>query len=80
MSPRILPITGIKAKLLAAHRAGVRSVILPKANERDLEEVGEEVLADLDVRFVQRVNEVLPLVLTEPLVSDEAGETGSAVV
>ncbi|MDL1863330.1 endopeptidase La [Betaproteobacteria bacterium PRO7] len=63
---RILPVSGIKAMVLAAHRAGMRSLVLPARNERDLEEVPDEVKQDLEVHLVSRVDEVLPLVLASP--------------
>jgi len=62
----ILPISGIKAVVLAAHRAGMRSLVLPARNERDLEEVPAEVKQDLEIHLVHRVDEVLPLVLAPP--------------
>ena len=62
----ILPITGVKDRLLAAHRAKIREVIIPARNERDLEEVPSEVLADLRIHLVHHVDEVLPIVLEPP--------------
>jgi ATP-dependent Lon protease len=62
----ILPVTGIKDQVLAAHRAGIREILLPTRNERDLEEVPDEVKNDLRVHFVSRVDEVLALVLRAP--------------
>jgi ATP-dependent Lon protease len=60
---RVLPVGGIKAKVLAAHRAGIRQIILPKHNERDLAEVPEEVLADLEVVFAEDMSDVLQAAL-----------------
>jgi len=62
----ILPVGGIKATALAAHRAQIRSLVLPAKNERDLEEVPEDVKRDLSIHLVHRVEEVLPLVLAPP--------------
>ncbi|MFW6031570.1 MAG: endopeptidase La [Myxococcota bacterium] len=59
----ILKVNGIKEKCLAAHRAGIRQVILPKRNEPDLDEVPDEIRRDLDIRLVSRVEEVLDLAL-----------------
>jgi ATP-dependent Lon protease len=56
----VLPVGGIKEKILAAHRAGVRRVILPKANEKDLKEVPQEVRDDLTCILAERIEEVLP--------------------
>jgi len=59
----LLPVTGIKEKCLAAHRAGLRHVILPKRNEPELDEVPEAIRKDLSFHLVGRIEEVLPLVL-----------------
>lgn len=58
----ILGVGGIKEKCLAAHRAGLKRVILPKRNEADLEQVPEHVREQLDLRLVSKIDEVLPLV------------------
>ncbi|MBN2191919.1 MAG: endopeptidase La [Polyangiaceae bacterium] len=62
----VLPIPGVKAKVLAAHRAGLREIVLPARNAADLEEVPDEVRMDLVVHLIHRVDEVLPLVLAPP--------------
>ncbi|WP_369199860.1 endopeptidase La [Streptomyces sp. PU-14G] len=64
LTGRVLPIGGVKQKLLAAHRAGVTTVIIPKRNEPDLDDVPEEVLDGLDVHPVSDVRQVLELALT----------------
>ena len=56
---RILPIGGLKEKLLAAHRSGVKTVIVPKDNKRDLEEVPRNILRRLNVKLVEDMSEVL---------------------
>ena len=58
---RVLPVGGIKEKLLAAHRAGIRTVVLPARNEGDVEEVPEHVRRALDIRFVETLDEALPI-------------------
>jgi ATP-dependent Lon protease len=63
----VLPVGGIKEKLLAAHRAGIRSVLLPARNERDLDEIPKDIRSEMTVHFVKRVDEVLPLVLEPPV-------------
>ncbi|KUL46641.1 MULTISPECIES: endopeptidase La [Streptomyces] len=63
LTGRVLPIGGVKQKLLAAHRAGVTTVIIPKRNEPDLDDVPAEVLDKLDVHPVSDVRRVLELAL-----------------
>jgi ATP-dependent Lon protease len=63
LTGRVLPIGGVKQKLLAAHRAGVTTVLIPQRNEPDLDDVPAEVLAKLDVHPVGDVREVLALAL-----------------
>jgi ATP-dependent Lon protease len=64
---KVLPIGGVKEKLLAAHRAGIRTIILPKDNEKDLADIPKNVLDTLNVYLVQTMDEVLKIALTEPL-------------
>ncbi|WP_037314041.1 endopeptidase La [Amycolatopsis orientalis] len=64
LTGRVLPIGGVKQKLLAAHRAGMKTVIIPQRNEPDLDDVPAEVLAQLDVHAVANVRDVLDLALT----------------
>jgi ATP-dependent Lon protease len=59
----VLPVGGIKEKLLAAHRAGIREVLVPARNEPDLDDVPKDVRAELKIHLIKRVDEVLPLVL-----------------
>jgi ATP-dependent Lon protease len=59
LSGAVMPVGGIKEKILAAHRAGIRKVILPKENERDLEDVPEDVRRELTFVPVETVEEVL---------------------
>ena len=63
---RVLPIGGLREKLLAARRSGIRCVIMPRDNEKDLKEVPDEVLKDLEIIFVEHVDEVLPHALDAP--------------
>jgi ATP-dependent Lon protease len=60
---QVLPVGGIKEKVLAAHRAGLKTVILPKRNERDLEELPDEVQKSMKFIFVETVDEVLKAAL-----------------
>jgi len=63
LTGRVLPIGGVKQKLLAAHRAGLTTILIPKRNEPDLDDVPESVLAELTVHPVSDVREVLELAL-----------------
>ncbi len=63
LTGRVLPIGGVKQKLLAAHRAGITTVLIPKRNEPDLDDVPAEVLAQLTVHAVADVREVLAIAL-----------------
>jgi ATP-dependent Lon protease len=60
---RVLPVGGIKMKLLAAHRAGLKTVILPKRNEKDLEDLPQEVRDNLNIVLVERIEEALEVAL-----------------
>jgi len=84
---RVLPIGGVKEKLLAAHQAGIKTVILPKENEANLEEVPEAILSDLEVITVSGFREVLDVMLVPedgqppafvPPIADDRPSTGAA--
>ncbi|HAT6272146.1 TPA: endopeptidase La [Proteus mirabilis] len=60
---QVLPIGGLKEKLLAAHRGGIKTVLIPDENKRDLEEIPENIVADLDIHPVKTIEEVLTLAL-----------------
>lgn len=64
---RVLEIGGVKEKVIAAHRAGLKIIILPKENQKDLEDVPKEVLNDLNFKFVTHMDEVLAIALKKPL-------------
>src|SRR6516165_7569076 len=72
LTGRVLPIGGVKQKLLAAHRAGVTTVLIPQRNEPDLDDVPAEVLAKLGVHPVSDVREVLALALEPASAADSA--------
>ncbi|MFN2288214.1 MAG: S16 family serine protease, partial [Chromatocurvus sp.] len=59
----VLPIGGLKEKLLAARRGGIKTVIIPRENERDLKEVPENIKQDLDISAVKWIDEVLSIAL-----------------
>nr|WP_282551915.1 endopeptidase La [Providencia rustigianii] len=62
----VLPIGGLKEKLLAAHRGGIKTVLIPEENKRDLEEIPQNVIADLKIHPVKTIEEVLSLALVNP--------------
>jgi ATP-dependent Lon protease len=64
---KVLPIGGVKEKLLAAHRVGIRTVLLPKDNEKDLADIPPEIQSSLAIHFVEVMDEVLGLALERPL-------------
>lgn len=64
---RILEIGGVKEKVIAAHRAGLKIIILPKENKKDLEDVPQEVIKDLKFKFVTHMDEVLQIALIREL-------------
>jgi len=64
---KVLPIGGVKEKLLAAHRSGLKTIIFPKDNEKDLADIPKNVLDSLDVYMVESMDEVLKIALAEPL-------------
>src|ERR1700723_288261 len=64
---KVLPIGGVKEKLLAAHRLGLRTVILPKDNEKDLAEIPPEIQSQMNIHFVEMMDEVLQIALERPL-------------
>ncbi|NMH58977.1 endopeptidase La [Alteromonas ponticola] len=65
----VLAIGGLKEKLLAAHRGGIKTVVIPKENERDLEEIPENVKKDLAIHPVKWIDDVLDIALQEPVES-----------
>ncbi|WP_137166378.1 endopeptidase La [Salinimonas lutimaris] len=67
----VLAIGGLKEKLLAAHRGGIKTVVIPKDNERDLEEIPENVKQALSIHPVKWIDEVLDIALQEPVESFE---------
>ena len=64
---RALEIGGVKEKVIAAHRAGLKKIIMPKNNQKDLEDIPKYVLKDLEFVFVEHMDEVLKVALTKPL-------------
>ncbi len=63
---RVMPVGGIKEKLLAAHRAGIHHVLIPERNRRDLDDIPQDVKDELKITLVSTMDEILPLVLEPP--------------
>ena len=64
---RVLEIGGVKEKVIAAHRAGIKTVILPKNNKKDLEDIPKIVQKELDFHFVEEIDEVLQVALSRKI-------------
>jgi ATP-dependent Lon protease len=78
----VLPVGGIKGKILAAYRAGIREVIMPDENEKDLEDILEDVREEMTFHFVKHMDDVLGLALVgevEPDVASQSGDAGARV-
>lgn len=73
LSGLVFPVGGIKGKVLAAQRAGIKRVVLPKRNEPDFREISKQVLSDLEVVFVERIDQALNQTLT-PIQENHRGE------
>jgi len=76
---QVLPIGGLKEKLLAAHRGGIKTVLIPERNARDLKEIPDNIKGDLEIRPVKWIDEVLELALTRlPEPREDSAEKGAA--
>ena len=73
---KVLPIGGVKEKVLAAHRAGVKNIILPRDNEKDLADIPKNVLDVIDTHLVSQMDEVLKIALAGPAAGAAAGGGG----
>jgi ATP-dependent Lon protease len=67
LTGQVLPIGGLKEKLLAAHRAGIKEVLIPKENEKDLADMPKKIIADIKITPVAHADEVLKIALTKEL-------------
>jgi ATP-dependent Lon protease len=76
---KVLPIGGVKEKILAAHRSGLKTIIVPRENEKDLADIPKNVLDTLNVYMVESMDEVLKIALAEPLGSIPAPGTDAIV-
>lgn len=74
---KVLPIGGLKEKLLAAHRIGIRTVIIPRENQKDLVEVPKEILELLTIHLVDHVDQVLRLALKPRKAKNDTSEVSA---
>jgi len=75
---RVLPVGGIKEKLLAAHREGIREAILPRDNKADLKDLPKNVAQDMTIHLVETMDEVLKIVLTREMPSVQTPPEGAS--
>jgi len=75
---QVLPIGGVKEKVLAAHRNGLRTIILPKRNKQDIDDVPEEIQKSMKFVFVDSVDDVIQSALEEPKKASQAKSNGRA--
>ncbi|MFH1826583.1 MAG: endopeptidase La [bacterium] len=73
---RVLPIGGLKEKILAARRAGIKNLIIPRENKKDVEEIKKELPPDTNINYVKEMDEVLSLALLAPLKKDKDKDKG----
>jgi ATP-dependent Lon protease len=74
----VLPVGGIKEKILAAHRAGIKRVILPERNVKDLVDVPPQAKAEMEILFIKKIDEILGLALADVSTADGAPAVGAA--
>src|SRR5262249_38549009 len=74
----VLPVGGIKEKILAAHRAGIKRVLLPERNEKDMIDVPDQAKNEMEFFYIKKIDEILPLALTE--MPEKFGKVGAVPV
>jgi ATP-dependent Lon protease len=74
----VLPIGGLKEKLLAAHRGGIKTVLIPSENEKDLVEIPDNIKGNLDIKAVKWIDEVLGIALTQQPMPGQQADTAAA--
>ena len=75
----VLPVGGIKEKVLAAHRAGIKRVILPEKNRKDLPDIPEEITKDIEINFCARMEEVLDIALGDDKLAARRAEVEAEI-
>jgi ATP-dependent Lon protease len=76
---KVLPVGGLKSKILAAHRAGFKTIILPKENKKDLDEIPKDVLRKLNVKLVENIAQVLQIALVAKKNGKSASKSKNSV-
>jgi ATP-dependent Lon protease len=76
---RVLPVGGVKEKMLAAHRAGIKYMIMPADNLRDLSDIPQNVRRKIEVKLVEHMDEVLEMALVKPAVSSDSNKKGKKI-
>jgi ATP-dependent Lon protease len=74
----VLPIGGLKEKLLAAHRGGIKTVLIPDENQKDLVEIPDNIKGNLEIRPVKWIDEVLAIALTQQPMPMQAADAPAA--
>jgi len=77
---KVLPIGGVKEKVLAAHRAGIKTIIMPKDNEKDLADIPKNVLDTLDMYLVGHMDDVLKVAMAGPMPAAIPAEVAAPAV
>ena len=72
----VLPVGGIKEKILGAYRSGIREIVMPEENEKDLEDILDDVREEMTFHFVKHMDEVLSHTLVRELTPNVAAPTG----
>jgi ATP-dependent Lon protease len=75
---KVLPVGGIKSKVLAAHRAGITTILLPQHNARDIDDIPKEVRDELTIHLVSDMREVLALALEDDVRTSTTTPAGGA--
>jgi ATP-dependent Lon protease len=75
---RVLPVGGFKEKSMAAHRAGIKTIIVPRRNQKDMVEIPKKIQRDLEFIFVDRMDDVLPVALAPDPIEPRRHESKEA--
>ena len=73
LTGQVLPIGGLKEKLLAAHRAGIKEVLIPKENEKDLVDMPKKIIDDIKITPVEYADQVVKIALTKGIETNRVG-------